>query len=157
MLGANSLAGATMPRPLFVASLAILAAGCLAPVDDIVTAPADCPVLDSRDWSAFVNAMPGPDARPELIVSGTVQLPTAGYSVDLRPGPTEGASPPVQTVELVATPPDGPAATALTDMDVRLEMPAHSAPAGAPSPYRGVRVMCGGSELAFIAPVETAW
>lgn len=146
-----------MPRPLFAASLAFLAAGCLAPVDDIVTVPADCPVLDSRDWSAFVNAIPGPDARPELIVTGTVQLPTAGYTVDLRPGPADRSARPVQMVELVAISPDGPAATVLTDMDVRLEMPALSVPAGAPSPYRGVRVMCGGSELAFIAQVETAW
>jgi hypothetical protein len=60
-------------------------------------------------------------------------------------------------VELIAAPPDGPAATVLTDMEVRLAMPALAVEPGGPSPYRGVRVMCRGSELAFIAPVETAW
>lgn len=146
-----------MPRPLIAASLAFLATGCLAIADDPVAAPADCPVIESRDWTAFVNAMPGPDARPELIVTGTVQLPSAGYAADLRPGPTDRSAQPVQVVELVATPPDGPAATVLTDMGVRLEMPAPLVQPGTPSPYQGVRVMCGETELAYIAPVETAW
>ncbi len=145
-----------MPRPLPAACLSLFLAGCVA-IDDPVAAPAACPVIAQRDWSAFVNAMPGPDARPELIVSGTVTLPSAGYRVELRPGPADRSARPVQVVELVAIPPDGPAAMVLTDADLRLAMPALSAPPGAPSPYRGVRILCDGEELAFIAPVETAW
>jgi hypothetical protein len=143
--------------PVLPPAWRFLAAGCLAVADDPVASPTECPVIDSRDWTAFVNAMPGPDARPELIVTGTVQLPSAGYTVGLEPGPTDRSARPVQIVELVAMPPEGPAATVLSDVDVRLQMPALVPAAGAPSPYRGVRVVCAGSELAFIAPVETAW
>jgi len=143
-------------RHLLAASLVLSAAGCMI-IDDPIGAPSACPVVESRDWSAFVNAMPGPGARPQLIVTGAVTLPTAGYSVDLLPGPTDRSARPVQTVELVAIPPDGPAATVLSEVDVRLTIPALSAQPGAPSPYLGVRVLCEGEELAFIAPVETAW
>jgi hypothetical protein len=146
--------GVPMFRPLLAVPLAVALSGCAVPVEP----PEDaCPVVASRDWSAFVNAMPGPNRRPELIVSGTVTLPSAGYTVTLRPGAADRALPPVQFVELVAIPPAGPAATVLTETDVRLSMPAPAVDPGGPAAYRGVRVLCGSSELAFIAPVETAW
>lgn len=145
-----------MPRPLIAAPLALFAAGCLAP-DEPAPPPATCPVVESRDWAAFVNAMPGPDARPELIVSGNVTLPSAGYATELRPGPADRSARPVQTVELVAAAPDGFAATVLSEQEVRLSMPAVAGQPGASAPYRGVRILCEGAELAFIAPVETAW
>lgn len=143
-------------RLLLVAPLALLAAGCVLP-EEPVAAPASCPVIDTRDWVAFVNAMPGPDARPQLIVTGSADLPSAGYFAELRPGPADRSARPVQIVELVATPPGGPAATVVTTVDLRLEMPAIASAPGAEAAYSGVRVVCAGSELAFIAPVETAW
>ena len=145
-----------MPRFLLLAPVAFLTAGCVMDGDPVV-APSACPVSDSRDWTAFVNAMPGPDARPELIVSGTVVLPTAGYTVGLRPGPADLSAQPVQTVQLVAIPPDGPAATVLSEVDVRLSMPSLAVQPGEGAPYRGVQIFCEGAELAFITPVETAW
>jgi hypothetical protein len=145
-----------MYRPLLAACLALLTTGCVV-VEDPVLGPAACPVIESRDWTAFVNAMPGPGARPQLIVSGTVRLPSAGYSVALEPGIADRSARPVQNVELVAVPPEGPAATVVTQAEVRLEMASLAVRPGEPSPYRGVRVLCGGEELAFIAPVETAW
>ncbi|WP_209426582.1 hypothetical protein [Pararhodobacter sp. SW119] len=145
-----------MSRPLIAAVLTLGLGACVLPEDQ---APRDtaCPVIASADWTAFVNAMPGPQARPELIVTGTVTLPSAGYAAELRPGPTDRSARPVQTVMLEVTPPDGPAAMVLSEIDLRLSMPALSTQPGAESAYRGVRVLCEGSELAFIAPVETAW
>lgn len=145
-----------MPRPLPAIALVLILSGCLA-ADDPADAPRACPVIESGDWTAFVNAMPGPDARPQLIVSGSVSLPSAGYTVELLPGPTDRSAVPVQTVILQATPPDGPAATVVTLAEVRLSLPALDAAPGAPSPYSGVRVLCGDRELAFISPIETAW
>ena len=37
---------------------------------------ATCPVVGASDWAAWVNAMPGPNARPTLIVTGKVTVPT---------------------------------------------------------------------------------
>lgn len=143
-------------RPLLASSLAMAVAGCDMPGLP-GPSPDTCPVLASRDWTAFVNAMPGPGPRPELIVTGQVRLPTAGYLVELLPGPLEGPPPPVQTVELVAIPPAGPAATVVTEVDVRLELSAPAIRPDDPPPYRAVRVVCGDAELAYISPVEVAW
>jgi hypothetical protein len=147
-----------MYRPLFVASLAVLVAGCeFVELEPPVVPPDECPVIETRNWSAFVNAMPGPGARPELIVSGQVRVPSAGYSVELVAGWTDRSLPPVQTVELIALPPFGPAAQVVTAMDVRLAMPAPATRPGGAAPFRAVRVVCGEAELAYISPVEVAW
>ena len=46
----------------------------------------NCPVIEGRNWSAHINAMPGPNAQRTLIVSGEVDLPTPGYAVSLTTG-----------------------------------------------------------------------
>ena len=108
-----------------------------------------CPIAASSDWAAWVNAMPGPDARPTLIVSGKVTVPTGGYRlawVDMR----VMESYPVQVgVDLQVIPPAGGATQAVVTHDVRGQWPI-SPPVGA------VTVRCGGRLLASIAPVETA-
>lgn len=118
-----------------------------APPPDVSSA--DCPVTGSGNWQAWVNAMPGPDSTPKLIVTGDVTVPTGGYSfgwTDLR----IAESYPVQVfVRLTASPPSGPATQAVTTQQARGEWPV-SPPVGA------VTVQCGGTTLARIAPVETA-
>ena len=64
-------------------------AGAAAPQETQETAmPADdaaaCPVLESRNWTAWVNAMPGPDMKPALHVAGEIDLPTPGYTISWR-------------------------------------------------------------------------
>jgi hypothetical protein len=110
--------------------------------------PAACPIASS-DWQAWVNAMPGPDSKPKLMISGQVTAPTDGYTFgwsDFR----VAESYPVQVfVTLTAMPPAGMATQALVTQQVRGEWPL--------SPSVGsVTVMCGGKTLARIAPVETA-
>ena len=93
--------------------------------------------------------MPGPNARPTLIITGKVTVPTGGYRIawaDMR----VMESYPVQVaVDLQAIPPAGGATQAVVTHDVRGEWPL-SPPVGS------VTVHCGGQVLARITPVETA-
>ncbi|KPQ06644.1 MAG: Type IV conjugative transfer system lipoprotein (TraV) [Rhodobacteraceae bacterium HLUCCA12] len=121
-------------------------------------APADgeCPVLDSSDWEAWVNAMPGSDASPRLIVTGMVSMPSPGYEVSLERGDSDGSDRPVQEVELMATAPDMDASQVVTDYELRFEMDSPAPIDGTEAPFSAVRVMCGEDELAMIEPVEVA-
>lgn len=111
--------------------------------------PSGCPVARSSDWTAWVNAMPGPGARPKLIVTGKITVPTGGYRTewsDMR----VAESHPVQIfADLRVIPPSGPATQVVTTHDVRGEWPVDP-------PVGSVTVRCAGEVLARISPVETA-
>jgi hypothetical protein len=111
---------------------------------------ASCPVIESRDWAAWVNAMPGPAATKELIVTGQVTLPTPGYTVTLAAGMADRSATPVQQLILTATAPSGVVPQVLTTQPVRYQGPAIS------MQYRGIRIMCGGTMLTEIADVPVA-
>jgi hypothetical protein len=109
-----------------------------------------CPISTSRDWRAWVNAMPGPGARPMLIVTGKVQTPTGGYYVSFDRELQIRKSYPAQAfATLRAAPPTQPATQAVVIHDLRGEWPL-SGPVGS------VEIRCGSETLATIAPVETA-
>jgi hypothetical protein len=106
-------------------------------------------VIRSSDWKSWINAMPGPGARPTLIVTGQVTVPSGGYRFPWG-NPQVLESYPVQVVaELQPVAPAGPATEALTTYDVRGEWPITP-------PVGSVTVRCGGRVLARISPVETA-
>jgi hypothetical protein len=130
-----------MRAPYFILALSVLAAACQA-----VPAPpqqsASCPVIDSRNWSAHINAMPGPGAQRTLIVSGEVDLPTPGYGVTLAAGAADRSAIPVQQLILDAQAPGGMTTQVVTAHQVRYDGPAIA------QQYRAVRVMCGRRELA---------
>lgn len=109
----------------------------------------ECGISGSSGWAAWVNAMPGPNAQPKLIVTGKVTVPTGGYRFawgDMR----VMESYPVQVaLELRTIPPSGPATQALVTHDVRGEWPI-SPPVGS------LTVRCGDLVLVRISPVETA-
>ncbi len=142
----------------------LLAAGCSSPDDavsyavgDPVLPPRqvrlptpDCPILSSTDWAAWVNAMPGPVARPKLIVTGRVTVPTGGYRVTLQQGPLQEIHPPIQQMILRAQPPSGGATQAVVTHEVRAELPALES-------YGSVTIRCGSSTLASITDVERAY
>lgn len=132
--------------PIFAAG--VLLASC-ASVPAAPAGPLACPVTGSSDWRAWINAMPGPNAQPTLIVTGKVTAPTAGYHFAWG-DPVVMESYPVQVaLELRAHPPAGPAAQVVTTYDVRGQWPM-SPPVGS------VTVRCGDMVLARISPVETA-
>ena len=109
----------------------------------------DCPVISSSGWQAHVDAMPGPNAIPRLIVSGRVTVPTGGYRVALRMGEVAESYPVQITVYLDATPPTGMATQALVTHDVRGSWPSDQR-------VGAVTVRCGRRSLARIDNVETA-
>lgn len=130
-------------------------AGAAAPQETQETAmPADdaaaCPVLESRNWTAWVNAMPGPDMKPALHVAGEIDLPTPGYTISWREGMADRSAMPVQRLMLTATPPGGMAAQVVTTESVKYEGPALV------TTYGGIIVMCGGEPLAEITEVTVA-
>ena len=109
----------------------------------------DCPILDSGEWAAWVDAMPGPNSRPRLIVSGKVRVPTGGYRAafsDMR----VAESYPVQIfLDLALTPPSGPATQAITTIDVRGEWPI------AP-PVGSITIRCGRQVIGRVDEIVTA-
>lgn len=110
---------------------------------------ADCPVIDSRDWAAWIDAEPGPDA-PSLHIRGIVDLPTPGYGHRWRVGLADRALPPGQHMHLDFTTPDGMVAQVITSTEV-----AYEGEATYPE-YRMILVKCGGDVLAEITDVPVA-
>ena len=110
--------------------------------------PADCPVTGSSDWAAWVNAMPGPDSKPTLIVTGKVTVPSGGYSFEWNDVRVAESYPVQVSVTLKPIPPSGPATQAVTIENVRGSWPM-SDPVGA------VTIRCGSQVLTRISPVET--
>lgn len=123
--------------------------------DDPVIAPApfaparDCPIVDSSEWAAWIDAMPGPGKQARLMVSGKVRVPTGGYRAhfaDMR----VAESYPVQIfLDLAVTPPSGPATQAITTIDVRGEWPV------AP-PVGSITIRCGRQVIGRIDEIVTA-
>jgi hypothetical protein len=109
---------------------------------------ANCPIA-STDWAAWVNGMPGPNARPTLIITGKVTVPTGGYRFAWRDLRVMESYPVQVAVDLEAMAPAGAATQAVVTQDVRGQWPI-TPPVGALSIY------CGGRVLARISPVETA-
>lgn len=128
-----------------VAALVLFAlAGCSgAPGPSVAPSlPASCHAIESRDWSAHISAMPGPNAQRTLIVSGQVDLPTPGYSISLSAGPADRSTMPVQQLILETAAPTAIVTQVITTYPVRYEGPAIA------QQYRAVRIMCGGRQLA---------
>ena len=108
-----------------------------------------CRSVVGSDFAAWVNAMPGPNARPKLIVTGKVATPAGGYRIRFD-ALTVMESYPVQIIaDLIVTPPDGPATQAVMTHDVRGEWPSEEK-------VGAVTVRCGARTIARISPVETA-
>lgn len=114
-------------------------------------APPECVITSSRDWTAWINRMPGTGA-PSLVVSGKVVTPTGGYQVafDQRMQIRKGY--PAQAfVTLNVAPPTGsPATQAQITHEVRWEWPLNQ-------PVGSVIVSCGDKTLAEITRIQTAF
>lgn len=109
----------------------------------------DCPIVRSSDWNAHVDAMPGPNRHPRLIVTGRVTVPTGGYRLDLRMGPVAESYPVQVTVYLDAVPPTGPATQALETREVRGSWRSEER-------VGSVTVRCGSEVVARLSNIETA-
>lgn len=110
---------------------------------------AACPHV-SRDWQAWISAMPGPDAKRTLHITGSVDMPTPGYSVKLVGGPADRMQPPGLRFQLEATPPDGMATQVITPTEVNYSEE---------TPYpqiREIMISCGERPVAVITEVPVA-
>lgn len=135
-----------MRRPAFALALSplvLLSACATKPPEGPPTAI--CP--QTRNWTAWINAMPGPGAVPTLIVTGEAEIP-AGMAATLSPGPLDRMMPPGQRFTLVLAPGSGPAGWQQVRAEVK---PAQSA-------YRVVLIGCAGKEIGRVegSDIETA-
>lgn len=109
-----------------------------------------CPVYESSDWAAWINAMPGPGAQRTLHVTGRIVVPTPGYTATLTAGIADRSAIPVQQLNLNLSTTDGMALQVLTPLEVAYEGPAIA------QQYRAIRIMCAGEQIAEITEIETA-
>lgn len=129
-----------LARPLLALVAATFASSCALPAGS-----PHCPASDN--WRAWVNAMPGPDAIPTLIVVGQVAVPE-GHTARLRPGATDRMMPPGQRFELlVFNDPGKPGGW----QEVRGTL------APALPNYREVIIGCGDETVTRISPIESAY
>lgn len=135
-----------LPTRLLAAALpaSLLAAGCATTEPGEPIAPPVCPT-ETRGWTAWVSAMPGPGATPTLIVQGEVLLP-AGAEAKLTVGPTDRMMPPGQRVALSVAAADRAGGWQQVRLDLSPALPA----------YSSVIVGCDGNTVATISPVEVA-
>ena len=115
-------------------------------------APPECPIAVSRDWTAWINRMPGPNSRPMLVVSGKVVTSTGGFQVAFDRYMQIRESHPAQAfVTLLVADPEGPPVTqAQVTHEVRWEWPLNQ-------PVGSVVVRCGDKTLAEITRIQTAF
>lgn len=106
-----------------------------------------CPVLDSRDWEAWVNKMPGPGAVATIHVVGKVDVRSGGYTFSWEEGPMDRSAVPALRLKLVPKAPDGMATMAVATEAVKYQAPALS------SGYSRVVIGCGGTTLAEITEI----
>lgn len=140
-------------RRLLLLSPMLLAACNAAPPPLAQAAPASsCNVSGSRDWTAWINAMPGPDRQPTLIVTGTVETPTGGYRIEFNPTLRQNPADRSQLVATLVGSRAGDVATqAVTTHQVRGDFPLGLQQA------RSLSIRCGSTVLAEIAPLEKAY
>lgn len=130
-----------------MASMALLSACAPTTPPPAATAAIGCPALDSRNWHAWIDRMPGPNSSLTLNIVGQVDMPTPGYSVTLAQGPADRMMPPGLRFRLQAEAPDGvvPQVIAPTEVQYR-----------AATPYPKIReiiIGCGDSTLVTIPDV----
>lgn len=109
----------------------------------------DCPIVRSSDWHAHVDAMPGPNRSPHLIVTGQVTVRTGGYRLALRMGPVAESYPVQVTIYLDAVPPEGLATQALETREVHGSWQSEQK-------VGSVTVRCGNDVIARLSNIETA-
>jgi hypothetical protein len=135
-LAAAALAACQPPAPADTTTELPVAEG---PTTETPTIPANCAVLNHRDWDAELAA----GASPTLTVEGEVELPTPGYSVSLARDPSEPAGATETRLTLNLAPPAGIVAQVVTPTPVR-----YFGPAGAD--YASVTIECGDGDLVTI-------
>ncbi len=106
-----------------------------------------CPVIESKNWHAWIDPKPSGQDSFVLNISGDIDLPTPAYQVTLTAGPMNRKMPPDQRFDLQAKPTGGMAAQVITLVPVRYRE------ATPYSHYGSIMIFCDGQELATIRDV----
>lgn len=106
-----------------------------------------CLALNSRNWYAEIKTN---NNQASLNISGEVDLPTPGYTVEWKPGILDRSQPPTQNLSVLFTPPAGIVIQVVTPTQVSFTMPSEILE------YRSVKVYCGDQILADIPGVKVA-
>jgi hypothetical protein len=122
------------------------AAGSAADESERAPGGGNCPVIESRNWSARVTS--GAAGERRLHVAGEIDLPTPAYTADWSEGPADRRMPPAQHLILELAAPDGMAAQVVTSITVEYEGDAIY------PEYRAILVRCGDVVLASITDIE---
>ena len=134
--------------PPLLASFLLLGGCTSVPEDRLYSS---CRALATRDWSAHVVAgKPAALVFAEealLVVSGTVQVPTGGFTLSIAPGSLLRLAPPVQQVILRTNPPEGMATQAITEQRVTGSVPFDGR-------AKSVSIRCGDATIASIPVIE---
>jgi hypothetical protein len=112
----------------------------------------DCPIIDSSDWAAWINAMPTVPPRNSgvLIVKGKVTVPTGGYRIEWADFRVAESYPVQIFADLRVIPPSGAATQVVTTHEVRGDWPIDP-------PVGSLTIRCGERVLARIAPLQAAY
>ncbi|HEX8666871.1 MAG TPA: hypothetical protein VF727_00685 [Allosphingosinicella sp.] len=128
------------------ASLAL--SGCFVAVPETVYSP--CHASGSAGWRAWVETWKTSHGKPltrrNLVVTGTVTVPTGGYSVRLEPGPIQRIRPRTQQIMVRTTPPREGATQALVTHNV-------SGSFKLPKRVERLAIRCGDGTLGIV-PIE---
>ena len=140
-----------MTRLILLPALLLGSLACSAAPRAAATAAADCPITDSSDWTAWINAMPTvpPSKTGVLIVKGKVTVPTGGYRIEWADFRVAESYPVQIFTDLRVIPPSGMATQVVTTHEVLGDWPMNP-------PVGSLTVRCGDRVLARISPVETA-
>ena len=111
-------------------------------------APTNCPIVESREWTGWINAQPPGPAT--LHIRGDVDLPTPGYSYTWREGIADRALPPGQRMHLDFSPPEGIVTQVITPQTITYAQKATY------SAYRVIYIVCGEETIAEITDIQTA-
>lgn len=96
-----------------------------------------CPLYDTRDWSASIEAAASGDHPYTLSVNGIVDAPNPNYETNFRPGPMDRRLPPAFTIFLDAKSSGG------IGIQVIAPRPVSFAWGTAITNFRSIRVVCG--------------
>lgn len=140
-----------MNRIIPLAALAApLALAACETVEDLDPIDGDDPVAmtcpDTRNFQAFVNAMPGPNANPTLIVTGEAYL-SRGMDAQLRAAGPNAQEPRRYRFELETRP--GNRQTGWAEL--------RGEASGVAQGYDEVYVTCDGRVIARVTEVQTAY
>ncbi len=106
-----------------------------------------CPVLESRNWHAWIDKVLVRERKGRLNITGQIDLPSPGYAISWKLGPLDRAKPPGQRLSLDIKPPDGMVIQVLTPTQIHIQTEAQVLE------FREVAIYCEGTLLASLPGV----